>query len=249
MKVAFALTVVARSIYAQATENFEAAIVRPSGPNSTIQSTLTSSQFVIRRHTLQMLIQTSYQDLPPWRMSGGPPWVAKEQWDVVAKLSTGAPTDQERLYRVAEHMLQNLLAEEFRLKTHFVLREQPIYNLVPTKGGPKLKISEGTEASFRFTATGIEVRHQTMQEFASSLFCADYCFRQQADRPVFDKTGLGGYYDFILNWSPSNIEPSAAPLGPSIFTALEEQLGLKLQPAKATLNFLVIDTAERPPQN
>ena len=115
--------------------------------------------------------------------------MAKEQWDVVAKLPAGAPTDQERLYRAAEQMLQNLLAEELGLKTHFVLRVQPVYNLVPTKGGAKLKISEGTEASFRFTEAGIEVRHQTMHELARSLFCPD-CFRQRADRPVFDKTGI-----------------------------------------------------------
>ena len=87
-----------------------------------------------------------------------------------------------------------------------------------------------------------------MEEFASFLFCPN-CFRQAADRPVFDKTGFSGYYDFTLNWSPANIELDATDSRPSIFTALEEQLGLKLQPQKAPVDFLVIDQAERPAQN
>lgn len=100
----------------------------------------------------------------------------------------------------------------------------------------------------RFTSGGIEIRHETMEEFAGFLFCPN-CSRQTADRPVFDKTGLVGYYDLTLNWSPSNIQPDATDSRPSIFTALEEQLGLKLQPQKALVDFLVIDLAERPSQN
>lgn len=246
LTISFFSVVVACSAYAQSSETFEAAIVRPSGPKSTFQSTLTPSQFIASRHTLQMLIQTSYPDLPPWRMSGGPSWATTDMWDLVAKLPAGMPTDQERLYRAAEQMLRNFLVEEFKLKTHFVQRDQPVYELVPAKGGPKLKPSESSEASGRLTSTGIEQRHLTMQEFASSLYCPN-CRRQAADRPVFDKTGLNGYYDITLNWSPSNIQ-SDTP-GPSIFTALEEQLGLKLQPARAAIDFLVVDQAERPPQN
>ena len=87
-----------------------------------------------------------------------------------------------------------------------------------------------------------------MQEFTGSLFCPN-CGRQAADRPVFDKTGLSGYYDLTLNWSPSDIQSGPTALGPSIFTALEEQLGLRLQPGKAAIDFLVIDQAERPAQN
>jgi uncharacterized protein (TIGR03435 family) len=166
-----------------------------------------------------------------------------------AKLPTGTPADQEHLYRATEQMLRTLLAEEFKLRTHFEQREQPVYDLVVAKGGPKLKPSEGGEATFRFTASGgIEVHHQTMQEFASSLFCPN-CARQRADRLVFDKTGLGGYYDLTLNWSPLNISPDGVDSGPSIFTALERQLGLKLKPQKAVVDFLIIDQAERPSQN
>lgn len=249
LTIALFSTVATHSIYAQSSESFEAAVVRPSGPESAFQSTLTASQLIFKRHTLQMLIETSYPNLPSWRISRGPSWATRDPWDLVAKLPTGTPTDQERLYRAAEQMLRTLLAEEFKLKTHFEQREQPVYDLVLAKGGPKLKSSETAERSFRSTASGIEIHHETLQEFASSLFCPD-CRRQAADRPVFDKTGLIGYYDFTLNWSSSNIQSDAtAPLGPSIFTALQEQLGLKLQPQKAVVDFLVIDQAERPSQN
>ena len=87
-----------------------------------------------------------------------------------------------------------------------------------------------------------------MAELASALYCVA-CAQQRADRPVIDKTGLDGYFDITLNWTPSNIQSDDAPLGPSILTALEEQLGLKLQPGRAAIDFLVIDSAERPQQN
>jgi bla regulator protein BlaR1 len=245
LTIAFCLAAAGHAIRAQSSESFEAAVVRPSGPQSTFQSTVTASRFIASRHTLNMLIASSYPDLPPDRISGGPAWAATEQWDFIAKLPDGASTDQEHLYRATEQMLRTSLAEEFRLKTHFEKREQLTYSLVAAKGGPKLKPSATAEASFRYTASGMEIRHQTMQEFASSLFCPK-CGRQAADRPVFDKTGLSGYYDLTLNFSSWNDQSAS---GPSIFTALEEQLGLKLQPEKATVDFLVIDQAERPALN
>ena len=98
---------------AQSLPGFETAIVRPSGPQSVFQSKLTSSQFIATRHTLQLLIESSYPDLPPWRISGGPPWTKTEQWDLLAKLPAAAPIDQEHLYRATEQMLRNFLAPLF----------------------------------------------------------------------------------------------------------------------------------------
>ncbi len=244
----FFLIVVAHPVCAQVPERFEEAIVRPSGPDSTPQMSIKTSQFISRHRTLQMFIQESYPDLPTWRVSGAPPWATKDLWDLVAKLPPGAPADQERLYRAIEVMLRTFLVEEFKLKTHFVQKEQPVYELVIAKGGPKVKPSEGTSAGQRSTPGGMNLRHQTMAELASALYCVA-CAQQRADRPVIDKTGLDGYFDITLNWSPSNIQSDDAPLGPSILTALEEQLGLKLQPAMAAIDFLFFDWAERPKPN
>jgi uncharacterized protein (TIGR03435 family) len=145
-------------------------------------------------------------------------------------------------------MLRTFLAGEFKLKTHFEKREEPVYDLVPAKSGAKIKPTEATQRGFRFTPGGVQIQHETLQEFASFLYCPA-CARQTADRPVFDKTGLSGLYDFTLSWTPPNVQSDSAAAGPSIVTALEEQLGLKLQPTKATVDFLIIDQAERPSQN
>src|ERR1043165_5776056 len=115
------------SICAQPPRAFEAAIIRPSSPDSKFQSDLIGTQFIARRHTLRMLVQSSYPDLPPWRISGGPAWVNADNWDLVAKLPAGTTGEQEPLYRAAEAMLQTFLADEFKLKTHVEQREQPVY--------------------------------------------------------------------------------------------------------------------------
>jgi uncharacterized protein (TIGR03435 family) len=195
-----------------------------------------------------MLIATSYPALPMWRISGGPPWTTKDRWDVAAKLPPGMPGDQEQLWRKTEQMLRTLLADEFKLQTHIEHREQPVYELVVSKSGPKFKPSVTAEFSSRSTPTGMEVYHVTMAEFAEILYCHE-CTREIADRVVVDRTGLTDYYDFTLSWRPANAPSETANLQPSIFTAVQEQLGLKLEPSKRLVDFLVIDHAERPSQN
>jgi len=234
-------------IHAQSSDTFEAAIVRPSGPDSQFRATLDASQFIATKHTLSMLIASSYPELPSWRMTGGPAWLRTDFWDFTAKLPAGAPKDQEPLYRATEQMLRTFLAETFQLRTHFEKRDQPAYELVSAKGAPKLKPSDSAQFSLHLTPRGADFRHTTMQQLANFLYCPN-CARQAADRPVVDKTCLTGTYDFTLNWSASNL-PDSNIADPSIFTAMQEELGLKLLPAKAPIDFLVIDHAERPQQN
>ncbi len=235
------------SLHAQSSNNFEAAIIRPSGPDSAFRATLDASQFIATRHSLSMLIASSYPELPSWRMTGGPSWIGTDFWDFTAKLPPGAPKEQEPLYRATEQMLRTFLAQTFQLQTHFEKRDAPVYDLVLAKGAPKLKPSDSAQFRSRLTPRGVEFQHVTMQQFANFLYCP-HCVRQAADRPVFDKTGLTGTYDLTLNWSPSNL-PEGNLNDPSIFTAVQEELGLKLLPAKDSIEFLVIDHAERPPQN
>jgi uncharacterized protein (TIGR03435 family) len=229
-------------------QTFEVVSIRPSGPNTARRFTLDRSQLVARAQTLATLIASSYPDVPLWRVSGGPSWATKDLWDVVAKCPPGIPSDEQQLWRKTEQMLRTLLADEFRLQTHFEHREQSVYELVIAKGGPKLRPSVADEFSYRATSTGMEVRHVVMADFATLLYSPN-SRREVADRFVVDKTGLTGYYDFSLNWAPANIQPDTADPQPSIFTAIQEQLGLRLQPGKGTVDFLVIDRAERPPEN
>ena len=174
--------------------------------------------------------------------------MAKDRWDIVAKLPPGMPDDQEQLWRNTEQMLRTFLIDEFKLQTHLEKKERPIYELVVSGSGPKFKPSVAAEFSSRSTPMGMEVHHVTLAEFAETLYCHE-CTREIADRVVVDRTGLTGYYDFMLSWRPANAPTDAANAQPSIFTAIQDQLGLKLEPSKGLIDFLVIDHAERPAQN
>src|SRR5205823_12592960 len=115
----------------------------------------------------------------------------------------------------------------------------PVYGLFVIKGGPKFKPSVTAEFSSRSTRTGMEVHHVTMAEFAELLYCHE-CTREIADRIVVDRTGLTDYYDFTLNWAPATVPSDTENPQPSIFTAVQDQLGLKLEPGKGLVDFLVI---------
>jgi uncharacterized protein (TIGR03435 family) len=159
--------------------------------------------------------------------------------------------DQARL------ILQRVLADRFRLRVHHETRNLPVYTLMIGKNGPKLKESS-PDAKF---ASGFEMgssarmthKKTPMTRFAEFLSI-------HANRPVVDRTGLTGFYDFTLEWSPSDdaqqstlatagVSRNADSAGPSLFTAVQEQLGLKLETSKAPIEVLVIDNADRPSEN
>jgi uncharacterized protein (TIGR03435 family) len=153
-------------------------------------------------------------------------------------------------------MLQDLLADRFHLKLTREAKEMPIFALVLAKSGAKLKESTVGEDGRRMqTGRGrIEVQGIDMASLANML-------SQQLGRTVVDKTGLTGNYDFKLEWTPDLGQPqgpkeiggaeTAPPdsLGPTIFTALQEQLGLKLESTKGPVEILVIERVEKPSEN
>jgi uncharacterized protein (TIGR03435 family) len=186
------------------------------------------------------------------QLSGGPGWADRghakladsELYQVLAKVS-GDPPPIERFRR----MLQTLLADRFRLQVHHLQRDLPIYNLVVGKGRAKLR--EGApNANFSGLTTPLGrsgarmvTTHMTMQLLADTL-------SPYVGRPVFDKTGLTAAYDLTLEFAFENIAaPETGIDGPSIFTAVQDQLGLKLESAAAPFDTVVIDHAERPAEN
>jgi uncharacterized protein (TIGR03435 family) len=197
---------------------------------------------------------------PPWAMppvEGGPAWLKSDRYEIVAKADGDASPDM-----MNGPMLQALLEDRFQLKVHRETREIPVYDLTVAKGGPKLRAfkegscthcgANGTMKGSNFLLHGQGV---TSDELAKSLAIG-------LDRPVIDQTGLAGKFDFELEFArdqamgpafrdPNQVIPAAADLstGPSIFTAIQEQLGLKLEPAKGPGEFLVIDSVERPSGN
>ena len=150
-------------------------------------------------------------------------------------------------------MVQNLLANRFKVTFHREQRELSVYSLTAGTGGPKLKKSQDPAAAPRLAFAGfgkLPARNATIAEFAHLMQLT------VLDRPVVDKTGLAGKFDFDLNWTPDatqfaglniHASPGDDPKAwPDLFTAVQTQLGLKLEPAKASIEVFVVDGAEKP---
>jgi uncharacterized protein (TIGR03435 family) len=190
--------------------------------------------------------------VPAWKLSGGPGWLDTDTWDIAATLPPNMPADRQELMRQAYLMLQALLADRFKLAVHRETRDQPVYELVVAKGGPKLKPSGAEKSSDDKPNARNGKGHLEFHRLPVSALLNYFYFQPgsgMVDRPVIDKTGLDGLYDFTLDWTPDDAPPDPAAPAPSIFTALEEQIGLKLEPRKAPFEIIVIDHAEKPAEN
>jgi bla regulator protein BlaR1 len=249
--VAILLIAAGGAIGAQSTDTFEVVSLKPSRAGTRLTSTLDAAQFRCTAHTLMHLLMSAYPDIEvqPWKVSGGPAWLNNDTWDLSAKLPPNMPIEQEPLYRRTEQMLRNFLTEDFKLETHRETKEFPIYALVVARNGSKLKPSAATQFNVKFGRGRLEFRHQSLSGLAEYLYTYNAPVQQAADRPVIDRTGLQGFFDFFLEWTPDTPQPDPTASGPSIYTAIEQQLGLKLQPEKSPVEFLVIDHAERPAVN
>jgi uncharacterized protein (TIGR03435 family) len=168
-------------------------------------------------------------------------------YDIAARAEgNGTPTQDE-----FRQMLQSLLADRFKLRFHREMREVPVYELVAAKNGPKLKESApNAESMGRMTVNGRN--YQASIPKASMDDVVRAIGNSFLDRPVLDKTGLCGTYDLKLTYTPdipSNRKGDSDPNDISIFTAVQEQLGLKLEPTKALVEILVVDHIEKPTEN
>jgi uncharacterized protein (TIGR03435 family) len=207
---------------AQPPDTFEAASVKPSLPGTRFRSSLDTSQFNCAANSLLILILEAYPDISGARVSGGPGWLTTEYWDLAAELPPpNMPTGEKELNHKTELMLQALLADRFRLTTHRETRDQQIYALVLAKGGPKLKVSVADKFSVKYGRGRIEFQHQSVEGLARYLYSpyTPASLQQPADRPVTDMTGLPGFFDFTLEWTPDAVQadsfqPNAGATGP-----------------------------------
>jgi len=169
----------------------------------------------------------------------GPDWIFAKQdrYDVTAKAAPGTPEDQQL------RMLQALISERFQMTLHKEQREMKHYELVIGKNGPKLKESTVGPAEAQGSARldGIKSNRMDMTKLAMLL-------SRMTRLPVLDRTGLHGFYQFDLKYANETSKtPDENPEGPSIFTAVQEQLGLKLESKKGPVEVLVVDRAEKVP--
>jgi uncharacterized protein (TIGR03435 family) len=229
-------------ILAQA--RFDVASIRPNPDRSDPSFTVNPGGLIYARVSLSDCIEAAY-GVKPYQISG-PEWLRRENFDITAKAEGNHSRDE--LMR----MLQNLLADRFKLALHHEQKEQPVYALVPGRNGPKLRPSEG-EGQFSMgpAAGGIGFQKTSMSEFAGRFLSVI----PMIGRPVLDKTGLPGIYDFTLQLNPTAngdagaIKRAAAEEGFSLFVYALDQLGLRLESEKAAIDFLVVDHVERPSEN
>lgn len=272
--IVFGLLTAAPSVRAQsqtaAPRSFEVASIKPSEPGQmgTRLMIAPGGNFNAKNATPQMLVEFAY-NIRDFQISNAPGWLKSEHYDVTAKGDDGGSPNPDAL----RQMVQSLLAERFKLLIHRETKELPVYNLVVGKSGLKMKEVEvpgdgpdkdpgpgpgkiqgqgpgpgrgGMMRMGRGQLTGQAIK---VDMLVSNL-------ARQIGRTVIDKTGLKGAYDFKLEWTP---EPGQGadlgehtpidPSGPTIFAALQEQLGLKLESAKGPVEIVVIDRIEKATEN
>jgi uncharacterized protein (TIGR03435 family) len=204
--------------------------------------------------SLEDLIVFAY-DVHAKQVLDGPDWINKDKYDITAVPDReGTPSNRQW-----KGMVQKLLADRFQLVFHHEKRDLNVYILSVAKGGPRNLIkSDRTDDGFSVPIRGVPggfsmpIKNANMGDFASFALQGAVL-----DRPVLDQTGITGRYDFTLTWAPLGTEfggglPAPAPTDnppPNLFTAFQEQLGLKLEAVKAPADVMVIDKAEKPSAN
>ncbi|HEX3093226.1 MAG TPA: TIGR03435 family protein [Candidatus Angelobacter sp.] len=255
-------------------EVFDVASIRPNKPTGgrfMFGGGWSADGFTSFGATLHGLVRMAY-GVQDSQVSGGPDWVNSERYNVEAKMS-GSVIDKLRKLSphqrevVEQHMLQALLVDRFHLVIRHESRELPVYALVIAKNGPKIKeansantYSNGFKAPDGSPAGSGNMQfgggELTGQGVPISVLVTELSQQPElAGRTVIDRTGLAGTYDFMLQWTPqspmSSADNGAAPdsSGASIFTAVREQLGLRLEVTKGPVDTIVIDHAERASEN
>lgn len=185
------------------------------------------------------MIRNAYGILS-FQLAGEPRWLDTDMYDIVATTGGSEKISPEQL----KLLLQNLLADRFRLQVHWETRKTSVYALVLDKNGPKFKESAELQEPGINTQKGpggaqMKGTREPISILASNL-------GNQLGRIVLDKTGLRGVYDWMLEWNPDLTGDSSRP---SLFTALQGQLGLRLEAQKGQIETLVIDSVERPSEN
>ena len=233
---------------------FEVASVKPASPESRsiALSTYPGGRITVSLYTLQMLIEEAF-DVQSFQVSGGPRWINDDRYDIVAKPPASSksskanppspkapPNDEQR------QMLQTLLADRFQLKFHRETKEGPVYIL--GKGSKKLKLQDpknGDDYPWAGSIGGGGISGDGLAGINISMPLLATRLSWYLRRPVLDRTGLKGSYDFKFEYAPDDPRPDIIS---SIFASVQG-IGLKLEAAKGPVETIVIDHAEKPSAN
>jgi uncharacterized protein (TIGR03435 family) len=264
MRSAAALFMIFSTVIAQ-TPQFEVASIKPSAPGATNgmmsggPGTKDPSLFTCENISLRTLVVTAF-NLLTYRFSG-PDWMGAARFNVSAKIPEGTTREQFLL------MLQSLLVDRFQMAIHWEKKEIQTYDLAVAKSGHKMKESipdGGTPApqpasppkadteGFPLLPPGRQSilaqigNHVAMRRSEETMDRLAVYLSAQLHTPVSNATGLTGKYDFTLHWV-SDGTPSTDDTGPNLFRAVQEQLGLRLESKKGTVDILMVDHAEKTP--
>jgi uncharacterized protein (TIGR03435 family) len=233
--------------------SYEVATIKRAGPDERRVVQVQGVRLFTAGTSLVDLMMFAY-GVHQAQVTGGPEWMKTEKFDLLIQPNMPGRPSTAQMRSIA----RKLLADRFKLVMHHAQKELPVYGIVAAKGGPKLTPTTAESVATNTATAGYRegefmAKNATMSEFASLM--QRYI---GLDRPIVDHTGIGGKYDFKLDWAPdssplSGTAPgraaSDANAGPDFFTAIQEQLGLKLQPLKEPTDVLVIDSVERPSEN
>jgi uncharacterized protein (TIGR03435 family) len=259
-----ATLILTTSLLSQNNAAFEVAVIKRnvSGSENKASRVEPGGRIVISNNTLFDIIRIAWQ-LQPFQIAGGTDWMNKDRWDINAKAPEAKTFPPQELLLMVKH----LLADQFKLLTHTEMRDTNVFALVIARSngkfGPQFRKS-GFDCAAIFSAaekgdptspsdrgicgetTGssgtVRARGVLLRDFAKNL-------SSRTGRFIVDKTGLVGYYDIDLQFAPDQLAPESPDHvddAPSLFTAIFEQLGLKLEAQRLPIETLVIDSAQRP---
>jgi bla regulator protein blaR1 len=252
LKVIFLVSISVACLQGQDASTFDVISIRPQAPGDTsfVVHMPRNGQFSARGAVATLVLMLAY-DVQESQIIGGPNWFATEKWEI------DAPRDDGITHSVEETrlMLQKMLENRFALRIHRETEQLPVYALTIAKGGPKFKPLEEngrTNGTVRVASKSISLESVDLVRMAQVLATA-------LGRPVIDRTGLTGRYNLNLQWDDAPIPQGGvpgldvpAPPGDeygSIFTAIQDQLGLRLESQRAPVDVIVIDRIERPSAN
>ncbi|HEY1744475.1 MAG TPA: TIGR03435 family protein [Granulicella sp.] len=233
-----------------ASKTFAVATIKPSAPDAVAGTQIRGNRFATEGTTFVDVFKYAY-NVHPDQVVSGPAWLRTEKFNILADPETEKRPSSDQM----KALVQQLLVERFHVVMHHEQKILSVYALVKTADTPKLTKStadpNGIPAVGYSPGGTLQVGNATMANFAT------FMQRFVLDRPAVDQTGISGHFDLVLRWTPDNIRANGRPgdpqedasAPPNLFTAIKEQLGLKLVAEKAATDVFIIDHAERPSEN
>ncbi|MGA7341112.1 MAG: TIGR03435 family protein [Terracidiphilus sp.] len=231
-----------------ATPRFQVATIKPSSPEESRTLQIRGNRFATTDTSLVDLLKYAF-GIQEKEIVGGPKWLTTQKFDLVGDPETPTRPSSDDFKK----MVQNLLTDRFHFTAHHETRDLSVFEIVAAKSGPNL--NKSTRPPNQIPGVGylpgqLTASNATMADFAAFLQ------RFVTDRPVFDGTGITGRYDLALRWTPDELQTEGGRSGddtnnslPGLYTAIQEQLGLKLQEERRPAQVFVIDHADMPSEN